>query len=95
MFFGRMATGEQFITEEHRLEINRKYAPLSVDMETGSIAHVCYVNRIPFLSVRTLTDTAVHSGTENFERNCSQASAISKDFVLSLLRELYKQPKPV
>ena len=95
VFFGRMATGEQFITEEHRLEINRKYAPLSVDMETRSIAHVCYVNRIPFLSVRTLTDTAVHSGTENFERNCSQASAISKDFVLSLLRELYKQPKPV
>lgn len=26
----------------------QKYAPLSVNMETTSIAHVCHANRIPF-----------------------------------------------
>ena len=51
VLFGTMVTGEQFIVDEKRAEVNRKYAPLSVDMETVSAAHVCYVNRVPFLSV--------------------------------------------
>lgn len=47
--FGRMVTGERFIADEFRPEINGKYAPLSVDMETAAVAQVCYVNQIPFL----------------------------------------------
>ena len=81
-------TGEQFIAEEGRKEIIDRYAPLIVDMETASIAHVCYVNRIPFLSIRSITDTAKHSGPDNFEKNCDQAAAIAKDITLALLAEL-------
>ena len=55
--WGRMATGESFITDEGRQKINQEFAPLTVDMETASIAHVCYVNRIPFISIRCITDT--------------------------------------
>ncbi len=44
VYFGRMVTGEAFITDEGRGRILEKYSPLSVDMETASIAHVCYVN---------------------------------------------------
>lgn len=87
VFFGKMVTGEQFIADENRAKINEKYQPLSTDMETAAIAHVCYVNRIPFLSVRTITDTASHSGIENFEENCRQASVISKNIVLKILSE--------
>lgn len=90
VYFGRMVTGEKFIVDNMRDSINKKYSPLSVDMETASIAHVCYVNRIPFISVRSITDTATHSGTANFEENCTQASTISKDFVLEFLTELSK-----
>lgn len=39
--WGRMATGESFITDEGRLKINQEFSPLTVDMETASIAHVC------------------------------------------------------
>ena len=38
--WGRMVTGEAFISDDGRKEINDKYSPLSVDMETASIAHV-------------------------------------------------------
>lgn len=91
LYLGRMVTGEQFIAENLRDSINEKYAPLSVDMETGSIAHVCYANRIPFIAVRSITDTAEHTGIENFEENCKQASVIAKDVVLDLLKELRDQ----
>ena len=88
VYFGRMVTGEKFIEEEGRNEINAAYAPFTVDMETASIAHVCYVNNIPFIAVRTIADTAAHTGTNNFEQNCPIASAISKDVVLKILNEI-------
>ena len=86
--WGRMVTGEAFITDEGREEINERFAPLTVDMETGSIAHVCYVNRIPFIAIRSITDTPTHSGSEYFEENCEKASGIAKDITVALLSEL-------
>lgn len=86
--WGRMATGESFITDEGRLKINQEFSPLTVDMETASIAHVCYVNRIPFLSIRCITDTAEHSGLDNFDDNCAKASVIAKDITVALLTEI-------
>ena len=86
--FGRMMTGEAFITDEGRPRINQLYAPMSVDMETGAIAHVCKLNAIPFISVRSITDTADHSGIGTFEENCVKAAAVSRDFVLAMLEEL-------
>ena len=70
-----------------RQKINDEFAPLTVDMETASIAHVCYVNHIPFISVRCVTDTAEESGVSNFEENCAKASAIAKDTVVAILNE--------
>lgn len=84
--FGRMVTGEAFITDNGRDEINKIYAPLSVDMETGSIAHVCYVNKIPFVAIRTITDTPTHSGTDNFDINCEKSSEIAANITLQLLK---------
>ena len=88
--WGRMVTGEAFITDEGRDEINAKFIPLTVDMETGSIAHVCYVNRIPFIAIRSITDTPSHSGSEYSEENCEKASVIAKDITVALLEELGK-----
>ncbi len=88
LHFGRMVTGESFIEDNYRAEINAAHSPLSVDMETAAIAHVCYLNKIPFIAVRTITDTATHCGVTHFEENCAKASAISKDFTLLLLKQL-------
>lgn len=86
--FGPMVTGEKFIEDNARNIINEKYAPLSVDMETASIAHVCYVNKIPFIAIRSISDTATHVGIQNFEKNCKQASVIAKDVTLSFINKL-------
>lgn len=88
VFWGRMVTGESFITDEGRQKIMDAFAPLTVDMETAGFAHVCYVNGIPFLAIRCITDTAEHSGEGNFEKNCKRASAIAKDITVALLDEM-------
>lgn len=92
-FWGRMATGETFVDDDGRQQINEKYSPLTVDMESAAVAHVCYVNRIPFISIRCITDTADHSGIGTFEENCEKASVIAKDVTLCLLREIGSQER--
>lgn len=91
VFWGRMVTGEMFITDEGRQMINEQFEPLTVDMETAGIAHVCHVNNIPFLSVRSITDTATHSGVGHFEENCEKASMIARDITVAILTEIHKQ----
>ena len=83
-----IATGEAFIADEGRADINSRLAPLAVDMESAAIAHVCYLNGVRFIAVRCITDTAKHSGVGTFEENCSRASEIAKDFVCAMLNEL-------
>ncbi len=86
--FGRMVTGEAFITDERKDQISEAYAPLSVDMETAGIAHVCYVNQIPFIAVRSVTDGANPDSNADFEANCAKASGLSAEFVKEMLRNL-------
>lgn len=57
-------------------------------METAAVAHVCYVNGVPFAAVRTVTDTPAESGAERFEENCAAAADISAAVTMALLREI-------
>lgn len=90
IWFGKMATGEQFIQGEKRKELMENFQALSADMETAAIAHVCYVRNIPFIAIRTITDIGKgdHLDQSQFEENCSRASEIAKDATLALLKTL-------
>ena len=59
-----------------------------VGKTNAAFAHVCYVNRIPFLSVRTVTDNGKQSGEAAFEENVEKASAISAGLCLELIGSL-------
>lgn len=85
VFYGVITTGEKFIVQDEREEIIKKFNPLAVDMETTAIAHTCYVNNIPFIAIRSITDTQDECGIENFEKNCERASHIAKEITLKLI----------
>ena len=88
LLFGTVVTEERFIEGEKRERIKEQFSPLAVDMETAAAAHVCYVNKIPFISVRTITDAADEDGMENFEKNCETASEISAEITIGLVNKL-------
>lgn len=71
---GKIVTGEVFITEDGREQIIEKYNPMCVDMETGSIAHVCHVNQVPFAAIRSMSDSPQESGEEVFAKYCRDAA---------------------
>ena len=57
--FGQICTGDQFITNNAALEAIKAKRPqgLAVDMESNSVAHVCYLKHVPFVSFRIISDT--------------------------------------
>jgi adenosylhomocysteine nucleosidase len=86
VFLGRIVTGEAFIDQDGREQINQRLDPLCVDMETAAIAHVCYANKTPFIAVRSISDTEELSGEENFSRHCDIAAKNSFHFTELLLK---------
>lgn len=56
---GLICSGDQFITDRTELNAIKTQFPqgLAVDMESASIAQVCYIHQIPFLSFRIISDT--------------------------------------
>lgn len=93
IFFGRIATGETFIDKEGRASINERYSPLCVDMETAAIGHVCYVNSVPFIAVRSISDNEEKSGVDSFKLNCDKAAENSADIVHKLILNIPQNTK--
>ena len=87
LHFGLIVSGERFIVHDERQKIIEKFHPLAVDMETAAAAHTCYVNDIPFLAVRTVTDTGKHPGLDEFEANCDRASDIAAEVTRMIIGE--------
>jgi len=58
-YFGLICTGDQFITQNAVLQQIKQNFPtsLAVDMESAAMAHVCYLRKIPFVSIRVISDT--------------------------------------
>ena len=90
LHFGLLVTGDRFLeNQKQREEVLKRFpAALGADMESAAFAHVCYVNRVPFLSVRTVTDNGKQSGEAAFEENVEKASAISAGLCLELIGSL-------
>lgn len=56
---GLICSGDKFITDRTELnDIKAKFPDgLAVDMESGAIAQVCHIYKVPFISFRIISDT--------------------------------------
>ena len=56
---GLICSGDKFITDRQELETIKANFPegLAVDMESASIAQVCHLYEVPFISYRIISDT--------------------------------------
>ena len=65
-YIAPIASGDCFVTDaKMRDYIYKTTGAYAVDMESASIGHICKLNHIPFLSVRTISDFS--DGEEDFE----------------------------
>ena len=72
---GVVASGDIFCTDEKmKNKINTKFNADVVDMECASIAQVAYLDKIPFISVRCISDIPNGDNASTFDENLELAS---------------------
>lgn len=85
---GTILTGDQFITakemSEHKYLIDELHGD-AIEMEGGSIAQVCTLNKKPFIIVRTVSDRADGTAASDFNKFLPVVARNSFDVVKNLL----------
>lgn len=86
---GRIATGDQFISDKDvKKKIAENVNPACVEMEGAAIAHACYINKVPFVIVRCMSDMADDLSSNGYEFNESIAAEMSAKLVEKVIGEL-------
>tara|TARA_Y100001933_G_scaffold243556_1_gene272349 strand:- start:226 stop:918 length:693 start_codon:yes stop_codon:yes gene_type:complete len=60
-FSGRIVSGDQFISKSEKLqELHANFNAFACEMEGASIGQVCYLNNLPFVVIRSISDNAIN-----------------------------------
>ena len=65
---GRIASGDLFVVYRRQRElIAMEFNALCCEVEGGAVGHVCYMNKVPFAILRSISDDFKFNKPENYE----------------------------
>lgn len=84
---GLVLSGDQFVADAIRVKFLREELKGDcVEMEAGAVGQVCELNgKIPFITLRAISDKADHSSPVDFPSFCQAAADRSAQIVLQML----------
>lgn len=86
---GTIATGDQFLCDSGRKEwISQTFGAIAGEMEGGSIGLTCYVNQVPFVIIRAISDDADGNAPENFPTFAAETAETSIRITADVIRRL-------
>lgn len=84
---GRIATGDIFVNNPAVKDSIIKFVdPLCVEMEGAAIGQTAYMNGVPFVVIRSISDDAGEDAQMNFEEYLEKAAAVSAGIVLQMIK---------
>jgi adenosylhomocysteine nucleosidase len=87
---GRITSGDQFGIPNGRItDIRRQLQPILLEMESGSVAQVCYYLRTPFLCIRSGSNLTQGSPDNDYRKLSPFASRQAALFTVAVIRALY------
>lgn len=89
VYVERIVSGDQFIADPIRKnEIIDEFKGYCTEMEGAAIAHVCYLNKIPCVIIRSISDKADSSAEVNFAEFAKLAALNSSKMIERMLQLL-------
>lgn len=88
---GLICSGDRFITSRDELALIKKNFPegLAVDMESNSMAQVCFMYQVPFISFRIISDTpGVDNHIEQYNQFWTEAPKTSFKALQQLIKNI-------
>lgn len=87
-YTGTLASGDRFLDgSAEKGAVARRFGAIACEMEGGGVAQTCYINRIPFALMRSISDSA-DGGCEDYERFKRQAAANSSAVLERLFEKI-------
>lgn len=84
---GVIATGDQFVaTNERKDFIRSQFNAIACEMEGGAIGHACYINNVPFVVIRSISDNADEESPLDFPTVMARAADNSAALTLALIK---------
>lgn len=91
VFAGTVATGDQFIREKARKEwIRAEFGADCAEMEGTAIAHAAWLNDVPFVIVRAISDKADESTAVNYAEFEAKAAEHCARMILKIMERTGK-----
>lgn len=85
---GRVVSGDQFISDKSRkAEIVEHFKGYCTEMEGAAIAQVAYLNKVPFVVIRTISDKADDSASVDYPTFEKKAIANSVKIIKAFVKE--------
>ena len=90
MLSGRVASGDQFVSGKDEKNRIREIcgSPACVEMEGAAIAQTCYLNTIPYVIVRCMSDMADEGEEATSSFNEKTAADMSSALVLAMIANI-------
>ena len=86
---GRIATGDQFISDtEKRISLGNEFNALACEMEGGAVGHTCYRNKVPFAILRCISDDLTNSTSMDYETFKAFAAAKTTMVLSQFVKEI-------
>lgn len=88
-FIGTVVTGDTFVSDSsHKERLKKQFSGLCTEMEGASIGHVCYLNSVDFIIIRSISDKADNSSTIDYKQFEQIAITNSVNIVNNLIKEI-------
>lgn len=88
-YTGRIVSGDQFIADVEKTRwLISEFDALACEMEGASIGQVCYLNKIPFVVIRSISDNANNGAHMDFKKFTAMAVLNSTDVLKNMLIQL-------
>ncbi len=88
-FSGRIVSGDQFIDKAEKLhELHNEFNAFACEMEGASIGQVCYLNNLPFVVIRSISDNAINGAHMDYEKFAGMAIENSVAILKDMLQVL-------
>ncbi|HCW80165.1 MAG TPA: 5'-methylthioadenosine/adenosylhomocysteine nucleosidase [Ruminococcaceae bacterium] len=86
---GIIASGDQFISDGKELgRIREDFGASACEMEGASIAQVAYMNGVPFVVIRAISDNADEKASGNFNEFCERSAHETASLITGILPKL-------
>jgi adenosylhomocysteine nucleosidase len=86
---GKVLSGDQFVADRDAVrKLREELGGACTEMEGAAVAQTCFMNRVPYVIIRSMSDRADGAAPDNFAAFTVQAAERSVALVEEMLRLL-------